>query len=41
VVVSFGAYEYERLKQLKKHRGLTWRRLFFESEQKVREDTTD
>ncbi len=30
--------QYERLKQLKKHRGLTWKGLLLE-EKKVREDT--
>jgi len=31
--------QYERLKELKKHRGLTWKGLLLEGEKKVREDT--
>ena len=30
--------QYERLKQLKKRRGLTWKGLLLEGEKKVRED---
>jgi hypothetical protein len=33
--------QYERLKKLKKHRGLTWKGLFLEGEKKVREDTLE
>ncbi|MCL9818166.1 hypothetical protein [Natronocalculus amylovorans] len=31
--------QYDRLKKLKKRRGLTWKGLLLEGEQKVREDT--
>jgi len=33
--------QYERLKELKKHRGLTWKGLLLEGEKKVREDIPD
>jgi hypothetical protein len=33
--------QYERLKELKKHRGLTWKGLLLASEKKVREDTPE
>jgi len=33
--------QYERLKELKKHRGLTWKGLLLEGEKKVREDTPE
>ncbi|NUE03889.1 hypothetical protein HUB97_15515 [Halorubraceae archaeon YAN] len=33
--------QYERLKKLKKRRGLTWKGLLLEGEQKVREDTPE
>jgi len=33
--------QYERLKELKRHRGLTWKGLLLEGEQKIREDTSE
>jgi hypothetical protein len=33
--------QYERLKELKKHRGLTWKGLLLEGEKKVRGDTPE
>ncbi|WP_224448637.1 hypothetical protein [Haloprofundus salilacus] len=33
--------QYERLKALKKHRGLTWKGLLLEGEKKVREDAPE
>lgn len=33
--------QYERLKRLKKHWGLTWKGLLLEGEKKVREETPD
>jgi hypothetical protein len=33
-----GDEQYERLKELKKHRGLTWKGLLLGVERKVRED---
>jgi hypothetical protein len=37
--IEFDDKQYERLKELKKHRGLTWKGLLLEGEKKVREDT--
>ncbi|GAB3024413.1 hypothetical protein [Natronobiforma cellulositropha] len=40
--IEFGDEEqYERLKELKKHRGLTWKGLLLEGEKRVREETPD
>ncbi|ELY94007.1 hypothetical protein C482_18834 [Natrialba chahannaoensis JCM 10990] len=33
--------QYERLKELKKHRGLTWKGLLLEGEKRVLEETPD
>lgn len=33
--------QYERLKGLKKHCGLTWKGLLLEGEKKIREETPD
>jgi hypothetical protein len=33
--------QYERLKELKKHRGLTWKGLLLEGEKRVHEETPD
>jgi len=33
--------QYERLKELKKRRGLTWKGLLLEGEKRVREETPD
>ena len=33
--------QYERLKELKKHRGLTWKGLLLEGEKRVLEQTPD
>jgi hypothetical protein len=33
--------QYERLKELKKHRGLTWKGLLLEGEMRVLEETPD
>ena|GEM_PF-970106 len=33
--------QYERLKKLKKHRGLTWKGLLLEGEKKVKEYTPE
>ncbi|WP_199174717.1 hypothetical protein [Halegenticoccus soli] len=33
--------QYERLKELKKHRGLTWKGLLLEGERRVLEQTPD
>jgi hypothetical protein len=33
--------QYERLKKLKKHRGLTWKGLLLEGEKRVHEETPD
>ena len=33
--------QYERLRKLKKHRGLTWKGLLLEGEKRVREETPE
>jgi hypothetical protein len=33
--------QYKRLKELKKHRGLTWKGLLLEGEKRVHEETPD
>lgn len=33
--------QHERLKELKKRRGLTWKGLLLEGEKRIREDTPD
>jgi hypothetical protein len=33
--------QYERLKELKQHRGRTWKGLLLEGEKRVREETPD